>query len=364
MPVEGNVYDRLAEKYRLVGDAHFIELLRAFMKPDEGEYLLALSTPMTPAEVAKKLNLDEETVAAKLDNLARRGLLFRGQTKYLAWMDAHQLKNRVMFSADEYAPPNLLELRRKDNRYAENPYAEIHGWFKMYQKIGRPLIRVIPARKAIAANPKIRPEQVLWYENVAEMMKRADQIGVVDCDCRRIYHRCDKPLMNCFNFGKNIISYEVGRGGRMKVLTLEEALALSDEAEEAGLVHNTPGNNASLTGIICNCCNDCCSTFEPAIQSGRLNEVIAPSRFRAGVDQELCKGCQTCVKRCPFSAIEMKPVLNSKKMKAMVNNEKCLGCGVCVIGCKQKAMTFEVVRPVDFIPPKPTLGQPLLYSTV
>jgi electron transport complex protein RnfB len=193
------------------------------------------------------------------------------------------------------------------------------------------------------------------------MLKRADKIGVVDCDCRRIYGRCDKPLLTCLHFG-NMVDYEVGRGGRMKAISLEEAIAISDESEEAGLVHNTPGNNASLSGVICNCCNDCCSTFEPALQSGRINEIVAPSRFQAVVNPELCKGCQTCFKRCTFGAIEMQKVAGSRKMKSSVNKEKCLGCGVCVIGCKQKALTFELVRPPDFIPPKPDFGQPLAFT--
>jgi electron transport complex protein RnfB len=266
-----------------------------------------------------------------------------------------------MFSADEFIPPDYLELRRQDMRYASSPFAEINIWFKMYEMAGKPLIRIIPARKAIAANPRIKPGQVLWYEDVVEMMRRGENIGVVDCDCRRIYHSCDKPLLNCFHFG-NMVDYEVVRGGRMRKITLEEAVRLSDEAEDAGLVHNTPANFASLAGVICNCCNDCCSTFEPALESGRVNEVIAPSRFQALVNQELCKGCKQCVQRCPFGAIDILNEDEPKKMKARVNPDKCLGCGVCVIGCKQKAMTFELIRPPDFIPPKPKMGQPLAYT--
>jgi len=33
-----------------------------------------------------------------------------------------------------------------------------------------------------------------------------------------------------------------------------------------------------------------------------------------------------------------------------------------VVGCKQKALTFELVRPPEFIPPKPDFGQPLIFS--
>jgi ferredoxin/predicted transcriptional regulator len=352
------VYLKLAEKYRLVGDEYFLELLEVFMTPEEGKYLLELATPKTTAEVALAMRLDEATVAAKLDNLTRRGLLFRGQTQYLAWMDAHQLKARVMFSAEEYSPANMIEVRRREPRHISSPYAEIHTWFKIKEMSGHPLIRIIPARKAIAANPNIKPEDVLWYEDMARMMKRANKIGVVDCDCRRIYGNCDKPLLTCLHFG-NMVDYEIGRGGRMKAISLEEAIAISDNAEEAGLVHNTPGNNASLSGVICNCCNDCCSTFEPALESGRINEVASPSRFQASVNPGLCKGCQTCLQRCPFGAIEMVYPDGLKKPKASVLADKCLGCGVCVVGCRQGALVFNLVRPPEFIPANTNLRQPL-----
>ncbi len=52
MAVKNKVYDKLAEKYHLVGDTHFLELLKMYMTPDEGRYLLELPGPKTPAEVA------------------------------------------------------------------------------------------------------------------------------------------------------------------------------------------------------------------------------------------------------------------------------------------------------------------------
>jgi hypothetical protein len=92
---------------------------------------------------------------------------------------------------------------------------------KMFAARGTQWLRVLPARLAIQASPKISSDQVLWYEDVAEMVKSSDMIGMVDCDCRRIYHRCDKPLMTCLHFGKKIIEYEIGREA-MKVLTVEK----------------------------------------------------------------------------------------------------------------------------------------------
>jgi Pyruvate/2-oxoacid:ferredoxin oxidoreductase delta subunit len=346
------VYDKLAEKYKQPGFEHFRDILQAMMNPEEGEIVLALSEPLTPAELAEKMNIDENILAKQMDSLARRGVLFRGKEQYVAWGSAHQLNARVMFSADENIPPNFLELRRQDQRYSGQPYAEIDGMLKMNAAKGRPSGRVLPARLAILANPRISPDQVLWYEDVAKMLERAEIIGMVDCDCRRIYHRCDKPLDTCLHFTKNVVEYEIGRGGRMKVITVDKAIALLEAAEKGGLVH-TSFNYSSLAGVMCSCCNDCCSSIEPALHDGKVHEIFSPSRYRPAVDLEKCIGCQSCFKICPFRAIEMEKIPGSKNMKAGVIEAECMGCGVCVLQCKKQALTFELVRPPEHIPSEP-----------
>src|SRR5512136_2727138 len=128
--VKFEVFDKLAAQYQLAGDTHFMEFLTMVMLPAEGEYLLECAKPKTPAEVARNLKIDEQAAVKKMDNLVHRGLLFRNNGQYAAWMGAHFLKLRVMFAAEEYTHPGMIEHRQRDERFISSPFAEIHGWLR------------------------------------------------------------------------------------------------------------------------------------------------------------------------------------------------------------------------------------------
>jgi len=83
-----------------------------------------------------------------------------------------------------------------------------------------------------------------------------------------------------------------------------------------------------------------------------------PAKCWIEVSDAYCKGCELCLARCPFGAVEMNPVPNSKKALATIIDEKCLGCGVCILGCEQNALTYEIVKPPEFIPAEPAFPVP------
>ena len=154
---QDEVWEKLAEKYGRSGEEHYLRILKSLMNVDEGRLILELSEPVTVEGLAGGLNMDVKELGAKLDAMARRGLVFRGKTQYVARRDGHQMSARPMFSSDEDIPAESVKLRREDQRYAGSPHAEINGWLKRFEAIGVPLLRVSHTVKRLLPAPRSRP---------------------------------------------------------------------------------------------------------------------------------------------------------------------------------------------------------------
>jgi len=127
----------------------------------------------------------------------------------------------------------------------------------------------------------------------------------------------------------------------------KDTLDIVRESEEAGLVHWGD----------CYCCDCCCENLFPITRSKRY-DLMTPNRFLAVVDEDKCQGCQDCVERCKFEAVEMRKTANSKKLKAFIIPEKCKGCGLCILNCKRSAIRYEIVRPPEYLlGPRSVSGQ-------
>jgi len=339
----------------------FRSMLKTIMTLEEAELLLECREVVTVPVLAKRLNADEKKLAAKLEDLFKRGLIFKGPTQY-------QFKRGRHFGfAGNVVPLQFEEYKKWTKLWEdENPTREVKDWVIAFNKTGNPIHRVYPSRLAIKSNPAIKKDQLLWHEDIEQIFQRAEILIAGPCGCRSGRGmaepmqlddnlksvRCNHQMWNCFQFSKAVLEETRKRGGDMKVYTYDEAIAKIDEAEKAGLIHEGPGNAAIMPGVICNCASDCCGMLIQSLASGEdMHSLYTPSRFLATVDQEKCSGCQTCVDRCSFGAIEMVKVPGSKKMKAKITEADCYGCGVCVVGCPQKAIRFDLIRPPEHIPP-------------
>jgi ferredoxin len=335
------------------------DMLKVVMTQAECKLLLEFIKPATCQEVAERLKMNETSLQARLDDFMRRGLLFHGKTQYCFQLGIHVFFNHFPHNKDEYIPPEFwrawqeFELEEMERRFT--------SWGQRAESTGVQIYRIIPHRLALAASPKVDPQQILWYEDYPELFRRSRQRIIVECPCRRQEQNCDRPLWTCFYLNEGCDSdLDPKRESRARLISVEEAIAFSDALEKGGLVHQTFNNDfsISLPQVLCNCCNDCCSELVPALRWGRLRQMFAPSRYQAVVDTSLCKACQECVSRCFFGAVEMRKTFESKKKKAYIIPASCMGCGSCVVGCPNHAITLECVRPPEYIPRQNPMAMP------
>ena len=306
------------------------KIFEALVNDDEAKVLLAAAPPATAGELAQKTGVPGETIPAMMDSLFQRGLIFK--SKKGEEMKYYRVKSIPQIHDSTALIPGLsrdiLDLWKT---YMETEWPEYGR--KIMDFLPGSIMRVIPV------NEGIEPEsRILAYDDVIRIIEDAETLSVTKCSCRVIDGACGKPLEVCMQVGR-AAEYNIERGtGR--ALSKSEAIDILKMCEEEGLVH--VADNRQVVGhVICNCCRDCCLNW--SVMTGP-KKWVAPSRFEAVVDADLCTGCETCLERCFFDALTMDDDL------AVVDTEKCLGCGVCTVSCPTEALQLTETRAADFVP--------------
>lgn len=348
--MDNGAYEKLAGQLGFPGSKRFLALLSHLMTPEQAAMAAAL--PGGAADVAEKTGLDEETVRISLEDLFERGIVFpRGdlvnRESYKFARDIIQLHDATQASRhlDPARDRQLFELWHDFCINEKYPFIA-----NFAANLPRAFARVIPAYHAVKELPGVQP-----WEDFREILRAQELIAVVPCSCRmrttavgeNCQYAAETEDWKCLQFGRGA-RYVITRGSGREI-TLEEALALADRAEEDGLVHIGGYDNSLFFNTSCQCCKDCCEIFVALNDGGvDLDKIYAKSRYAAAVDAENCSGCRKCVERCQFDAIEMAGT--GKEATAAVNEEKCWGCGVCVLKCRTGAIRMQAIRPPDFIP--------------
>ncbi len=322
--------DDLPAGYPATDSGVELRILRRLFTPEEAA--LALHLTLLPEEarvVARRAGLPTPETAQRLQEMETKGLIYsyqrgRGAAQYSAapfvvgiWeFQVGRLTPELIHDFDEYSP-HLLKI-----------------WEKT------PQLRTIPVGQSIDAQM-----EVMAYEQAEEIVRRHANITVAPCICRQekemIGEGCGKPLETCLSFGSAAAYYQ--RNGLGRQIDQEEALAILDLANEAGLVLQ-PGNSQQASFICC-CCGDCCGVLRNLQQHPAPATVLA-SAFFAQVNEELCTSCGVCETRCQMGALDLENYVPE------VNLDRCIGCGLCVSTCPTEALVMvrkeEGERP--FIP--------------
>ena len=298
-----------------------IKVLKYLFSEDDANMFLNMTPKLeTPESVAPRVGQSTEEVAAKLEDMAERGLLFRVKTgdssKYGTIPFVHGLF--------EFQVKNL-----------DKELSELVGvyWDEAFdtamQKSVDYFLRPIPVQQSIDVS-----HNVASYEDAVEILKNKPKIVVTECICRKrtqvLDEGCDKKLEACFMFGSMGEYYLDRNMGRE--ISLNEAIGILEKCREDGLV-TQPATAQNPAGM-CNCCGDCCGVLKAMNKHPKPAEIVLSNHF-AVVSADDCTGCETCLDRCQMAAI----TINEDDI-AEVDLDRCIGCGLCVTTCPTEAITL------------------------
>ena len=71
---------------------------------------------------------------------------------------------------------------------------------------------------------------------------------------------------------------------------------------------------------------------------------LSPSSYMVTTNDETCKGCGLCAKRCPMGALRLEESDEAKNKAgkiAVLEAELCIGCGVCAYKCPTKSLVLH-----------------------
>jgi len=338
------IYKELAAKLQAEGSKYMPRILEKLANLEQARILRELPSPSD--EIAKKLNLDRETVDKDLQELTEKGVVVVTRHGPRMVRSKGQLHDASLGNPkfDESLGKEFFELWAKIEDETVEATVEL-----LTAGGAHPRWRIIPIYKAIKDVPGVLP-----CEDIREILKAQETLALVHCPCKRAYpnRECGIPDEVCINVGRTA-EYNINRGAGRKI-TVKEAFDLTDEIEKYPIIHATI-NQRTINMLVCNCHWCCCTVFRPFFKQDKYKvyEGIAKSRFEATVDPEKCIHCKTCVSRCQFGAAQMKYYPEFAEERAYIDPEKCMGCGSCVITCPARARAMKIVRPPEHIPEAP-----------
>lgn len=346
--MEHDVYRQLLEVMKSRGGAYagadipeFFAMVKALFTPEEAMVNNAMpKEPVTAEQMARIMGREESWVRQTLEDMANKGLcmaLDMGGT--VIYKGARFMVGILEF---QFMPGRVTE-RDKEIARLIHAYKSAFNKIKPFDQNPRvPSIRVIPVAKTIQAQ-----DVVHTYDQVQTYIDENDQIAVCACYCRHAAILRDEdihglPNDTCMQFGPSA-QFAIERLGARRV-TRQEAREVLDRAEAAGLIHMSQ-NMAEGIGFICNCDRWHCTAVTQALKAPKPS-LIMSSGFQPRFDPDACVACETCIPRCPSTAISM-----GAEDLPQVDIDRCFGCAVCASGCPNGAIAM--VHKAQFsIPPR------------
>lgn len=335
--------DKLPIPYPETDTGVEISLLKRLFQPAEAEIAVNLNVlPENLKRIYKRvrkngMNISTGELEKKLDTLVKKGAILggriyeskgKGKIYSLAPLAIGMFEFQVDHLTKEFASDFEQYLKEKFRDKILN--------------VNTVQMRTVPVKVSVTPERRIEP-----YIDMREYVKNIrDDIAVANCVCQQSKNLVGPRSKNstvretCLTFhdaARHMMGLGVGRK-----ISNEEALAIMDRAEKAGLVFNP--QNTQEPNFLCCCDKDCCHVLRSLKMYAKPAAMIKSNYFME-IDASQCKGCKKCVETCPMDAIKM------KAKTAVIDLDRCIGCGVCAAPCKNGAHILRQ-KNVAHVPPK------------
>jgi len=298
-----------------------LDLLELLFTPEEAAFACHLALEPQPlTDVAEQAGISSAESRGMLKSMGNKGLIkiARGEKG----IEIGLLPFVVGFFENQ--------VYRMDKKFAEVYEAYYKEAFTSLLSVEPQFHRVIPVNASIKSDVEILPE-----DDVVKLINSKKAWAVLDCVCRTeqalMGQACEHPIKVCLALSDTPGAFDGAE--QIEALDMDGALAILEEAAEAGLVHTISNSKEDLF-YVCNCCTCGCSLLR-AISEVNIANVVARSAYYAVVDTELCTGCGACLDYCQFDAVTINGYSD-------VNAVKCVGCGVCAHHCPEDAISLAL----------------------
>jgi ferredoxin len=314
------VLDTLPNGFPATESGVEIRLLKKVFSPEQADLFCNLRlTFETAAEIAARTGRPADGLEERLLDMAKAGQLFTlklGGARYykmLPWV----------FGIYEF------QLGRMDRAFAELVEAYWPAYGKQFFTNQPQLMQTLAVEETIPSQ-----QEALPYEKVSNIIENGRSFIVNACICKKerglLEKPCDRPAHVCLAVAPVPGVFDKSPLGR--VISKQEAYAILNQAEEAGLVHMT-GNVQVGQFYICNCCKCCCGVLRSINEFGIPAPMVVNSHYYAEIHAERCIGCGVCAdERCQVGAIEAFEDIYR------VIPDRCIGCGLCISRCPAEAI--------------------------
>ena len=346
-----------------------VDILKHIINENELDFVLAFkkNKSQTLEQLKQSSKLKKEEIVKRIEILAKKGVMFNQPNRQGVMV--YRLLPFINVGIFEYTFMKELEYTEENKDLATLFYRmqqELRNFVQAnYDNVVPFMLKQLPIDRTVPIllnkvtgkeieiivnqDLDVPIEKVLPAQSVEELINKFDDIAVGHCFCRHHKDLLGEPCKqtekreNCFTFGKS--ARHVSENGFGRLITKEEALTILKEAKEDGLVHKAYHPNFDVSKdetSICNCCACCCGQSPKNL----IGVTINSTNFIAKFNEDICKGCGTCVEKCHTTAIEL-----NENNKAELTGEFCIGCGVCAYFCPENAISMIEGKRVVKIPP-------------